>query len=778
MRKFAIAVAVSITAFFALGLQARAAVTDAFNGAVSCSIQPGIPAPLPGSEYAGQRWCGSDNSLPGLGSTVKSWDGTPIDVNFALPPEPDSGPDGNFPVMMVFHGWGGSKSTFANMQRWLSRGYAVFSMTDRGFHESCGSSLSRLADPTGCANGHIHLLDTRYEVRDAQHLAGLLVDDGLISPTRIASSGGSYGGGLSMALAALRNRTMEPSGNLIPWKSPGGTAMSLAVATPGIPWTDLAYSLVPNGGNIDYIEDASYYGRFGVMKESWVNLLYAVGLAVGSYSPAGADPGADLTGWKALLDAGEPYEGRPEAGAILEEIKAHHSSYYIDHSIQPAPLLIYSGFTDDLFPADEATRFYNRTRAQYPNAKIGLIFGPNSGHMRGMSKTDVDDYQAGLENRWVDYYLKGEGSEPLSDVRALRQTCPADAAVGAPYIAGDWASISPGEIRLVSADAQTVSAGGGDPLTGGIFNPAPTGQACSTAPGGKESGTANYVTAPAPAGGFTVVGAPTVIAKINQAGSDSQVAARLVDVAADGSTKLLVARGLWRPQGNGFQVFQLHANAWKVEEGHVLRLELLPKDASLPAGGILNYGRPSNNQADATITDLDLRIPVADQPGAAGGMVTSPAPKVLPNRPGVKLAPGYEKVGQVPITEYQPPAPTPRQVKQRLKVGGVKIRVGRLILTARCAASASACPKSRIVVRGVGRRNRGVFARLARVTVAPGKKRRVAALLTRRGRAIANGKNRAHAPKRLVLMLRIKPNGMKGSNLRRSAKVTRAGRPR
>ena len=78
-----------------------------------------------------------------------------------------------------------------------------------------------------------------------------------------------------------------------------------------------------------------------------------------------------------------------EAQAILEEIKTHHSSYYIDHSIAPAPIHITPGFTDDLFPVDEATRFYNRTRHQYPDSPVGLFFGPNSGHMRGMSKPDA-----------------------------------------------------------------------------------------------------------------------------------------------------------------------------------------------------------------------------------------------------------------------------------------------------------------------------------------------------------------------------------------------------
>ena len=102
-------------------------------------------------------------------------------------------------------------------------------------------------------------MDTRYEVRDAQESSSaLLVDEGLVDPRRIGATGGSYGGGLSMALAALKNRKMLPDGSLVPWTSPGGKPMQIAAAAPEIPWTDLAYSLMPNGRTLDYVADAPY----------------------------------------------------------------------------------------------------------------------------------------------------------------------------------------------------------------------------------------------------------------------------------------------------------------------------------------------------------------------------------------------------------------------------------------------------------------------------------------------------------------------------------------
>ena len=54
-------------------------------------------------------------------------------------------------------------------------------------------------------------------------------------------------------------------------------------------------------------------------------------------------------------------------------------------------MLMSSGFTDDLFPADETIRFYNRTRTQYPkDANLALFFG-DFGHPRAENKDDVVD---------------------------------------------------------------------------------------------------------------------------------------------------------------------------------------------------------------------------------------------------------------------------------------------------------------------------------------------------------------------------------------------------
>ena len=441
------------------------------------------------------RECGSTSPR----STSPSWDGTPIDVNIAFPPDPGSG-DGNYPLIIVGHGYGGSKIGFgasgssSGLRQFTSRGYAVFSMTDRGFHESCGSAASVTAGGSACSNGYIHLMDDRYEIRDAQFFAGELADEGVVDGQRVGAIGGSYGGGLSLQLATLKDRVMMPDGSLVPWTSPvHGIPMRIAAAAPNIPWSDLAYSLTPNGHKLDYVADPAYTGRMGIEKESFNNGLYATvnplgaGLYCGEppYPSPCTDFGADVTSWKTRIEQGEPYDGDPTSQAVLDEIKAHHSAYYIDHSEPPAPLLISNGFSDDLFPADEAIGYYNRIRSQYPDAPISLFFG-DFGHMRALNKADVSSALNAAAVAWLDFYVKGTGSQPFQGATAYTLTCPSSAPSGGPYQAGSWAGLSHGVVRFRDSGSKTISATGGSPSVDATFDPVQNGaggNACQTAPG-------------------------------------------------------------------------------------------------------------------------------------------------------------------------------------------------------------------------------------------------------------------------------------------------------
>jgi predicted acyl esterase len=612
---------------------AQASPTSVFKGAVTCSTQPD-----------GIRFCGSVvvNGQPSPVRTLAtSWDGTAVDVNFALP-KASAGHHGPYPLVMLFHGYGGSKiglgngggglgSAISSMTAWLKAGYATFSMSDRGFGESCGTAASRASVPAReCANGFNHLMDTRYEVRDAQYFAGELADQGLVSPTKIAAIGGSYGGGLSMSLAALKDRVMLPTGRLIPWRSPSGKTMSIAAAAPFVPWTDLTASLAPNGSTLDYVANAPYRGRIGVLKSSLVGGLYVIGCQTPTGFCTTTNPDWNLGAVYRPLSQGEPYAA---LGPLYRQLSTYHSSYYIDHSQPPAPLLIANGWTDDLFPVDEALRYYNRTTTQYPNTPVSMFFG-DWGHPRAQNKAqDVQRYTAAVD-RWLNYYLRGQGHKPFQGVEALTEACPSTAKSEGPYFAANWARLAPGEVRLTSSAAQTILPSAGSPMIGKTFDPVGGGGACATAPGAIQPGTATYRLATTRA--FTMMGAATVIADFTLPGATSQVAARLLDVAPNGQ-ETLISRGLWRPQVSNKpvrQVFQLHPGAWRFGAGHTIKLELLPNDAP--------YGRASNGQQNVTVSHLQLRLPTVSRPGAAGGLVKAPLAPYLPA--GYKLARDYAQL--------------------------------------------------------------------------------------------------------------------------------------
>jgi predicted acyl esterase len=467
-------------------------------------------------------------------------------------------------------------------------------------------------------------MDTRYEVRDAQEVAGILVDEGVADPARIGAVGRSYGGGKAMALAALNDRVMLPDGSLTSWVTPEGTPIRLTAAAAEAAWSDLAYALAPNGYTLDYVAEAPYTarGRVGVMKLPLAAALFRAAVETNDYPLPDLDPEADPSTLVELLLPGEPYDDDPLLSYLIYQFTAHHSAYYIDDSRPPAPLLISNGLTDDLVPADEAIRFYNRTRTNHPGVEISLLFG-DFGHPRAQNKEADLAMVEERKRAWFDYFLKGEESRPKLGVEVLTQAC-GEPSTG-PLTAPSWAEIAPGEVRFSDPASKIILPTPGDLDAGQAFSSLADAGACATASGADRMGTASYRLPGAPTGGFTLLGSPTIVADIDSPGPNSQIAARLLDVGPDGEATL-VARGVYRPEiSSGAepiqQVFQLHPNGWRFDEGHIAKLELLSSDVP--------YARPSDGQAPITVSDLELRLPVLERPD--GGPVRESAPKAVPD---------------------------------------------------------------------------------------------------------------------------------------------------
>jgi urease beta subunit len=245
-----------------------------------------------------------------------------------------------------------------------------------------------------------------------------------------------------------------------------------------------------------------------------------------------------------------------------------------------------------------------------------------------------------------------------------------------------------------------------------------------------EPGTLSYSFGTVPAGGYTLMGAPTVISKMSVAnGGESQVAARLWEVS--NNKQRLIARGVYRPDASGPQVFQLHGNAYKFEPGTEIRLQLLPRDADPLLPGF-SYVRGSNDQQDVTVSKVEIRLPVAEAPGSRPG-VKAPLAKVLPQ--GSMVAPDYASIGAVPISQWANPTSPPGQ----LSVKGPMTATGKTVTAKLVCSKSGRCGPATIEVRRSN--SRGFIIASGRgLRLAAGKSKTVSLKMTPRGRKLLRGK--------------------------------------
>jgi fermentation-respiration switch protein FrsA (DUF1100 family) len=561
-----------------------------------------------------------------LADRVPSFDGTPLDVDVTLPADAEAGQP--LPTIAMLHGWGQDKTSFEsdspegggsptgpattyhyNNTYYAQRGYAVVNYTARGFGRSCGKAEASAATPDCLARrSYIHLADQRWEARDAQHLLGLLADQRVSDPAALGVTGISYGGGQSIELAYLRDRIRRQDGSFAPWRSPAGRPLAIRAAYPRWPWSDLVDSLLPNGRYLDFRPPSAADSRdpLGVMKETWNDALFGVGIAAGVYCgtpprpPLCTDQSADLPRWFARTQRGEPEDA--EARAIANEIFRFHQGYGIEGRT-PAPMLLQSGWTDDLFPPKESIRAYedSRRRGGWAAMQLGDL-----GHFRGSNKENADRRFNDDGSAFFDRHLRGfEGGPDDGEVTAFTQTCPREAAADGPFEASSYSSLARGAVVFGRSDTQLVASAGGNPLTGVAFDPiAGGGDACRET--GEETAPGTAVVLGPESRGYTLLGLPTVTARIAATGRFGQLDSRLWDVSPDGRQKL-ISRGAYRLRDNQSVriVLQLHGNGWCFEPGHRPKLELLGKDEP--------FLRPSNGPFTVQVSDVGVALPIAEE---------------------------------------------------------------------------------------------------------------------------------------------------------------------
>jgi pimeloyl-ACP methyl ester carboxylesterase len=526
---------------------------------------------------------------------VPSFDGVPLDVDVWLP----ATGNGPFPTIVMLHGFGGSKTDFQaqpaayNAQYFARKGYAVVLPSARGFGRSCGVPDSRTA---GCERGWIHLDDQRYEARDVQWLLAQLVDQLVARPDALGVTGISYGGGASLELALLADRIRRPDGTTESWQSPDGVPLSIAAAWARWPWTDLADALVPNGR----LGLRTYATPVGVPIQAYVNGLYLLANTSGFVAPLGADPEADLTAWKQRIDRGEPYGS--DARTALNRLHTYHGVLGLPIDKGLTPLLIQSGWTDDLFPVGQGLRIYDLLRQKSKSAAVALQLG-DLGHARAANHPgDVAAFNAqGLA--FFEARLKRSGKSPApGSVTAYTQTCPKTATHGGgPYRASSFASLARGELVFRHKAGQRVTSSGGDAALAQKLSPLAL-DPCKSVPDDVARGTA-IATLRSP--GVTLLGMTHVRADVAVTGRDALLVGRLWDVDPATGRQRLVDRGVVRLRSRKIVSFDLNGNAYRFARGHRIKLELLGRDSP-------TY-RAANGTFSVTVGKLRVALPTRER---------------------------------------------------------------------------------------------------------------------------------------------------------------------
>ncbi len=388
---------------------------------------------------------GNPMSPTSIDDRVPSFDGTPLDADLTLPAN-GSAP---YSLIVLLHGLAGSKTDYEsnslvslnqpiqlNNASLAAHGFAVLDYTARGFGESCGMPSYRT---TNCKTGWIHIADQRYEIRDTQYLAGLLVDEGFVKPS-IGVSGVSYGGGQSMELSMLKNRVRLQNGKLIPWTSPNGVPMSIGAAFALWGWDDLVNSLAPQGAfnvtnsSANTLKSSS---SFGVPKSSWISILVD-GCQTGFIAPPGKDPTADILTWQKLTATSLP--NNPQLSDLANQFREYKSPVGIPMPAGgPAPITIADGFTDPLFPASEAVEFASDATKAYSNSDVHLILG-DFGHSWANNNPNTTKLVRDQGVTFLTNTLEGlKTTERPLTVESV--VCPATSQPLGPYMASSFSAL-------------------------------------------------------------------------------------------------------------------------------------------------------------------------------------------------------------------------------------------------------------------------------------------------------------------------------------------------
>src|SRR6478752_6892798 len=171
-------------------------------------------------------------------------DGTPVRLDVSVWPQVT----GRHPVVLLAHGFGGTKESVASQADDLhARGYVVITWSARGHGQS---------------GGRIHLNDPTYEIADARTLLDLAAkrsDVELDAPgdPRAGVMGASYGGALALMLAGS-DRRVDGVVSAITWNDLADAFFPQA-ALAAVPTTAAGRSPIPTTGPFKQVWATNFF---------------------------------------------------------------------------------------------------------------------------------------------------------------------------------------------------------------------------------------------------------------------------------------------------------------------------------------------------------------------------------------------------------------------------------------------------------------------------------------------------------------------------------------
>ncbi len=525
-------------------------------------------------------------------------------------------PSARVPSILTTNGFGGSKDDQAGLARaFAQRGYAVLSYTGLGFPNSgCkislddpsidgvaasqlvtflggGSSAPYASSSVGGAAGGAGSLTVDYTV----------LDDPATHDPRLGMIGGSYGGQIQFATAAVDRRV----DTLIPL----------------ITWNDLRYSLAPQNSNLT-AGVTSPIGNPGTEKIGWTDLFFGLGIVDGVLGTA-IDPTRNVgcpnfvqeaCEAKATLDTlGYP---TPRTAQLTDRVSVGH---YLDKIT--VPVFLIQGENDTLFNLQEAVATYRGLKSRGVPVSMAWQSWGHSGGANGSSGPapgELDMSGQNIENTylgarimgWFDHYLKRDRTASTGPEFAYFRDWVSYTGSAAPaYASSSSYPVTSGSRYFLSGPDQLVTsrrdvAAGSTSWSnpgGGAFASYSEASGLDGRVPGVPSGPVPPFDTPGTFGAWTtaplatsrtLVGVPTLdvtfdspsVAATQAAGPSGQllVFAKLYDVAPDG-TQTLVHRLISpvRVADVGKPVhLELPGIVHQVLAGHQLRLVLASTDAA------------------------------------------------------------------------------------------------------------------------------------------------------------------------------------------------------